>query len=91
MDRTYVQPAVRCDETLTNALAVATGAVLPNPPRLPSGATHDASAMADLCSIAMLFLRCKNGISHKPEEFATSEDMGTAIGAIAGFLKTLKA
>jgi acetylornithine deacetylase/succinyl-diaminopimelate desuccinylase-like protein len=51
-------------------------------PCLPSGATHDASAMADLYPTAMLFVRCKDGHSHKPEEFASANDIGAAIQAI---------
>lgn len=43
---------------------------------LPSGATHDASAMADLCPISMRFVRCRNGVSHVPEEYASAGDMG---------------
>ena len=51
-------------------------------PRLASGATHDASAMADLCPMAMLFVRCRGGISHHPEEYAAPEDMGVAVEVI---------
>ena len=43
--------------------------------RLPSGAGHDAMAMADLCPSAMLFVRCGNGgISHDPREIMTAAD-----------------
>lgn len=60
-------------------------------PLIPSGATHDASAMADLCPITMLFVRCRDGVSHTPEEFATPEDLDKAVQAIVGFLKNLAA
>ncbi|WP_246100833.1 M20/M25/M40 family metallo-hydrolase [Palleronia caenipelagi] len=50
---------------------------------LPSGATHDASAMADLCPVAMLFVRCRSGISHHLDEDATAEDMSAAISVLA--------
>src|SRR3546814_8363641 len=33
--------------------------------RLPSGAGHDAATLAPLCPIAMIFMRCTRGISHK--------------------------
>lgn len=90
MDRTYEQPAVPCNGDLIDGLAAATSAICPTAPRLPSGATHDASAMADLCPISMLFVRCKHGVSHKPEEFAASDDMDAAIHAIAGFLRAFE-
>lgn len=90
MKRTYEQPAVPCEGDLIDALSTATRAICPTAPRLPSGATHDASAMADLCPISMLFVRCKDGVSHKPEEFATSHDMDAAIQSIASLLVALK-
>lgn len=85
LEQTYAQAAVPCDRTLVDALERAA----PGAPRLPSGATHDASAMADLCPIAMLFVRCRGGVSHRPEEFASASDMGEAIAATARFLATL--
>jgi len=90
MERTYEQPAVQCNGDLIDALSTATGAICPTAPRLPSGATHDASAMADLCPISMLFVRCEDGVSHKPEEFAASDDMDAAIQSIAAFLVALE-
>ncbi len=90
MERTYEQPAVPCNGDLIDVLSAATGAICPTAPRLPSGATHDASAMADLCPISMLFVRCKDGVSHKPEEFAASDDMDAAIQSIAAFLVALE-
>lgn len=86
MDRTYAQPAQACDPDLTRALGEAVTARCGTVLTLPSGATHDASAMADLCPIAMLFVRCKGGVSHVPEEYASPDDLGTAIDAICAFL-----
>ncbi|MGE7764635.1 allantoate amidohydrolase [Peribacillus sp. NPDC096540] len=43
---------------------------------LVSGAGHDAMAMADVTNVAMIFVRCKDGLSHHPDEFVTEEDMG---------------
>ena len=89
MERTYEQPAVPCDINMIGDLEAAVAAIGHSAPRLPSGATHDASAMADLCPTSMLFVRCKDGLSHKPEEFASTEDMGAGIEAVARFLKRI--
>ena len=86
MTKTYEQPAVACDPGLSDALAKAVEQSGQRLVKLPSGATHDASAMSDLCPIAMLFVRCKNGLSHHPDEYASAADMGAAVNAIAGFL-----
>lgn len=87
--KTYSQAAQPCDEILSDRLAQAVARVGARGLALPSGATHDASAMADLCPITMLFVRCRDGVSHTPEEFAEPEDMATAISALSGFLRSI--
>lgn len=57
--------------------------------RLPSGATHDTSAMADLCPVAMLFLACRGGISHNPAEYCAPQIMACAVRALAELLPRL--
>ena len=42
--------------------------------RLPSGAGHDAQAMAAITEVAMIFVPSVDGISHAPKEFSTPED-----------------
>jgi allantoate deiminase len=59
--------------------------------RLPSGAGHDAQVMAKLCPMAMLFVRCRGGISHNPAEFASEADMGAAVQALVRFIEALAA
>ena len=54
--------------------------------RLPSGAGHDAAQMAALTRVAMLFVRCKEGISHNPAESVGKEDVAAAIEVIDRFL-----
>lgn len=87
--QSYVQPAAACDARLTAALEDAIADEGLTPLRLPSGATHDASAMADLCPIAMLFLRCRGGISHRPDEFAAPRDMDAAVRVLAAAILRL--
>lgn len=88
--KTYIQPAVPCDGKLKSLLKEAVSSRLHNPIEIPSGATHDASAMADLCPMAMLFVRCHSGISHTPEEFAEEADMQAAVDSLVNFIKLLK-
>lgn len=44
-------------------------------PTLMSGPFHDALAMSYYCDYGMIFIRCKDGISHNPKEFASKEDI----------------
>jgi allantoate deiminase len=57
--------------------------------RLPSGAGHDAVAMANLCPAAMLFVRCKGGISHNPAESITVEDADVAARVLVEAVRRL--
>ncbi|MGY3606794.1 MULTISPECIES: allantoate amidohydrolase [unclassified Bradyrhizobium] len=41
---------------------------------LPSGAGHDGMAMIDVADVAMLFVRCRGGISHHPDEHVELAD-----------------
>jgi allantoate deiminase len=86
MRLTYEQRAKACDPALMDALSAALAATGQPERRLMSGATHDASAMADLGPMAMLFLRCRGGVSHHPDEFATPEDMGVAVEVLRRFM-----
>lgn len=57
---------------------------------LPSGAGHDAQIMTRLCPSAMMFVRCRGGISHNPAEFASVPDMGLAVAALIRFIERFK-
>jgi allantoate deiminase len=72
-------PAVAMDERLTAALG-------PHLRRLPSGAGHDAAMMASITPAAMLFVRCRGGISHSPAEAVDAGDVAVAIDAIERLL-----
>lgn len=41
---------------------------------LPSGAGHDGMAMIDIADIGMVFVRCRGGISHHPDEHVEPAD-----------------
>ena len=78
--------AVACSPRLTDALADAVSAAGHRVVRLPSGAGHDAVAMASLAPVAMLFVRCEGGVSHHPAESVASDDVAVAIDVLTGFL-----
>jgi allantoate deiminase len=76
-----------CAEPLQEQLAASIAELGHTPIRLPSGAGHDAQVMTRLCPSAMLFVRCRGGISHNPAEFASVSDMGLAIAALIRFIE----
>ncbi len=82
-------PESPCDPGLTAMLEDAVRAVGVAPRRLFSGAGHDAMVMAELCPTAMLFIRCKGGISHNPAESVDIADAALAARAMLGFIDIL--
>ena len=44
-------------------------------PELMSGPFHDAMALSYVCDYGMIFIRCKDGISHNPLEYASYQDL----------------
>ena len=81
--------AVICDRRLTVLLENAVRRQQKEAPLLTSGAGHDSAAMAAICPVAMLFVRCKGGISHNPAESASEKDVNVAIAVMQDFLKML--
>jgi allantoate deiminase len=45
---------------------------------LPSGAGHDGMAMIDIADVGMVFVRCRGGISHHPDEHVDIADADAA-------------
>src|SRR5439155_5247710 len=82
-------PAVQCDRQLSKVLSEAMKRHQSTAVSLPSGAGHDAAAMAAITPVTMLFVRCKNGLSHHPAESASEPDVRIAIAVMADFLERL--
>ena len=72
-------PSVACSSkwqrTLEKSIADCNLEVL----SLPSGAGHDAMAMENITPLGMLFVRCKDGISHHPAESIMVQDVEVAM------------
>ena len=87
----YRIAATACDSGLQQVLSEAVQAVQGRSLTLPSGAGHDAIAMAERWPSAMLFVRCKGGISHHPAESVTADDVALAIDAYSRAVSALDA
>ena len=84
---THDTDACRCSPRLMRRLGEAVEAEGFAVRELPSGAGHDAMAMAHLTEIGMLFVRCKEGISHHPAESMTEADAGAAARVLLRFME----
>ncbi|MGB7282223.1 MAG: M20 family metallo-hydrolase [Candidatus Acidiferrum sp.] len=56
-----------------------------------SRAYHDSLFMSRIAPVAMLFIPCRNGYSHRPDEYASPEDIGRGVLVLAETLAILAA
>jgi acetylornithine deacetylase/succinyl-diaminopimelate desuccinylase-like protein len=82
-------PAVPCHPAVVAALEATLTRLGQTVRHLPSGAGHDAMAMAALCPSGMLFLRCRGGVSHNPAESISAADAGLGVRALIEALHEL--
>jgi ureidoglycolate amidohydrolase len=54
-----------------------------------SRAYHDSLFMSRIAPVAMLFIPCRNGYSHRPDEYASPEDIARGVLVLADALATL--
>jgi len=54
-----------------------------------SRAYHDSLFMSRIAPVAMLFIPCRNGFSHRPDEYASPEDISRGALVLAEALATL--
>ena len=54
---------------------------------MPSGAGHDAMNFTDICPVGMLFIPCRDGVSHNKDEYASAEDIVTGAKVLFSYLR----
>jgi len=54
-----------------------------------SGAGHDAMNMAHIAPAGMIFIPCRAGISHNPDEYAAPDDIMNGIAVLSETLRQL--
>ena len=74
IDVTHENRTVPCAPWLKTQVAEAVAAEGYGVFELPSGAGHDGMAMIDVADVAMIFVRCRGGISHHPDEHVELAD-----------------
>ena len=81
--------SVPCDLELTTLLKGAAENHQHEVIELPSGAGHDAAVLGKITPTVMLFVQCRDGLSHHPDESAKVEDIAVALDVMNDFLQLL--
>jgi hydantoinase/carbamoylase family amidase len=84
-------PATPMDERVVAALEAAAGATGEPFMTMHSGAAHDTMSIADRVPSAMVFVPCKDGISHSPLEDADAADAALAAEIVLAAIQRLVA
>lgn len=82
-------PPAHCSPELLAALASACDQRCIAHRRMVSRAYHDSLFMARIAPVAMLFIPCRNGVSHRPDEYASPEAIATGVAVLADGLSAL--
>lgn len=76
-------PALRSDALIVAAVeAAATTLALPAM-KLVSRAYHDTVFMGYICPVGMIFIPCRHGYSHRPEEYAEPDHIAAGVQVLA--------
>ncbi|MGC2298593.1 MAG: M20/M25/M40 family metallo-hydrolase, partial [Acidobacteriaceae bacterium] len=57
--------------------------------KIVARAYHDSSFMAKIAPMAMIFIPCRNGVSHRPDEYAAPEHIVDGVKVLARTLAEL--
>ncbi len=82
-------PPATCDAAIIAALESAAEQAGKSHRKMVSRAYHDSLFMAKIAPVAMLFIPCRGGVSHRPDEYASPEWIGAGVHVLARTLAAL--
>jgi N-carbamoyl-L-amino-acid hydrolase len=82
-------PPATCDRAILAALAESAVAAGKTYKKMVSRAYHDSLFMARISPVAMLFIPCRGGVSHRPDEYASPEWIGSGVHVLSRTLAKL--
>jgi allantoate deiminase len=91
LEVTHENRTVPCAPWLKAQVAAAVAAEGFSVFELPSGAGHDGMAMVDITDVAMIFVRCRGGISHHPDEHVELADADAGARVLLRFIENFRA
>ena len=89
LERLNVDAPAICDPILVRTMARICEELNFSSANLISRAYHDTLFMAQICPTAMIFIPCRGGVSHRPDEYATPEQIERGVRVLAEMLRAL--
>jgi N-carbamoyl-L-amino-acid hydrolase len=82
-------PPATCDPTILAAMEASAIEAGKTWKKMVSRAYHDSLFMARLAPVAMLFIPCRGGVSHRPDEYSSPEWIGSGVHVLSRTLSLL--
>jgi N-carbamoyl-L-amino-acid hydrolase len=89
LEKLNVDPPGLCDPRLVSTVADVCARLKLPVKRMISRAYHDSLFLAQLCPTTMIFIPCRDGVSHRPDEYSSPEEIRAGVMALAGTLARL--
>jgi N-carbamoyl-L-amino-acid hydrolase len=82
-------PPTACDTTILAALEASAIEAAKSYKKMVARAYHDSSFVSCIAPTAMLFIPCRGGVSHRPDEYASPAWIGSGVHVLARTLAKL--
>jgi ureidoglycolate amidohydrolase len=89
IDTLNANPPATCAPAIVETVARVCHALGLPADRMVSRAYHDALFMAQICPTTMIFVPCRGGVSHRPDEFTSPEQIAAGVSVLAQTLAEL--
>ena len=89
MERLNVDLPAICDAALVQAISKICRESRVSHKKMISRAYHDSLFMAQICPTTMIFLPCRDGVSHRPDEYSSPEQIEKGTRVLAESLALL--
>ena len=89
LERVNVDAPALCDPGLVELISRVCQDLEVSSRKLISRAYHDTLFMARMCPVTMIFIPCRGGVSHRPDEYAGPEQIQKGVLVLAETLRRL--
>ncbi len=91
LETVNADPPASCAAAIVEIADAAVSTLALQSLRMVSRAYHDSLFMARIAPIGMIFIPCRKGVSHRPDEYASRASIAAGVAVLVTVLKTLAA
>jgi ureidoglycolate amidohydrolase len=88
LEKLNIDPPAICNSKLVETVSKVCHDLKISSRKMISRAYHDSLFMARICPVTMIFIPCRGGISHRPDEYSSPAQIQNGVRALAATLAT---